>query len=246
MIARAALASLALLAAPIALPLATGAAAGAGADAQAIPALVRRCVEAYGGKAALAKAARTRQEGTVTSLVLHAGETGRLARAYERPGRLRVEIAYPGGTSEIRVLDGSRGWRDGEEAQGPRLAAMLLQAMRLDLPASLAAWQDNLKDLGTTTLGGKTLRVLGIEPAPGLLVEAAIDPATGRILRSRGASRDPAMPLEFVTTYSDFRKIDGVLVPMREESFANGRTTGETILTKVEFPARLPEGTFRP
>ena len=100
--------------------------------------------------------------------------------------------------------------------------------------------------LGTIALGGKTLRVLAIEPAPGLVVEAALDPATGRILRSRGASRDPGMPLEFVTTYSDFRKVDGVLVPMHEENFANGRTTGETVLSKVEFPGKLPDGTFRP
>jgi hypothetical protein len=238
--ARAALASLTLLAA------AAAPARAAAAATEPVSALVRRCADAYGGKAALAKAARTRQEGTVTSLVLHAGETGRLARVYERPGRLRVEIAYPSGASEIRVLDGSRGWRDGEEVQGPRLAAMLLQAMRLDLPATLAAWKDKVEDRGTIAHGGKTLRVLAIEPAPGLVVEAALDPVTGRILQSRGASRDPGMPLEFVTTYSDFRKLDGVLVPMHEENFANGQTTGEMLLSKVEFPGKLPDGTFRP
>lgn len=222
-------------------PPAPGAPAGG-----AVAALVGRCVEAYGGEAALAKAARARQEGSVTSLVLHGGAKGRLVRTYERPGRLRVEIAYPGGATEVRVLDGGRGWRDGEEVGGPRLAAMILQAMRLDLPALLSAWRDRVTDAGATQLGGKPLRVLAIEPAPGLVVEAAIDPSTGRILRSRGASKDPGMPLEFVTTYSDFREVAGVLVAMREENFANGRTTGETVLTKVEFPAAMPEATFRP
>jgi hypothetical protein len=211
-----------------------------------VPALVRRCVDAYGGRAALARAARSRQEGTVTSLVLHAGEKGRMVRTYERPGRLRVEIAYPG-SREVRVVDGlARGWRDGEEVSGPRLSAMILQAARLDLPALLSSRGAKVVDAGRLDLGGKALRVLAVEPAPGLVVEAAIDPATGRILRSRSASKDPAMPLEFTTTYSDFRKVSGVLVAMHEESWANGTSTGETVLEEVEFPAKLPAATFGP
>lgn len=217
----------------------------AGAGPADVAALVRRCVEAYGGKAALAKAARVRQEGSVTSL-LHPGEKGHMLRVYERPGRLRVEIAYPGGGGEVRALAGAHGWRDGEEASGPRLAAMILQAARLDLPALLSAPDAKVASAGTLALGGRSLRVLAIEPAPGLVVEAAIDPATGRILRSRGASRDPAAPIEFVTTYSGFVRVNGVLVAMREENWANGMSTGETVLEKVEFPSALPDGMFGP
>lgn len=231
----AAVASLTLLAATPATP------AGEG-----VGALVRRCVAAYGGKGAMATAARSRAEGTVTSVVLHPGATGRFVRAYDRPGRLRVEIVYPGGAPEVRVLDGGRGWRNGEDAAGPRLDAMILQASRLDLPALLSSREAKVKDAGGLDLDGKRLRVLAIEPAPGLVVEAAIDPATGRILRSRGASSNPGMALEFVTTYSDFEEVQGVLVPRREENWANGRSTGVTILEKVSFPRTLPEGTFRP
>jgi hypothetical protein len=208
--------------------------------------LVRRCVAAYGGPAALARAARSRAEGAATSVVLHPGETGRIVRTYERPGRLRVEIAYPGSPPEVRVLDGGKGWRNGEDAAGPRLDAMVLQAARLDLPALLQASEARLKDGGTDEVGGTKVRVLALEPAPGLAVEAAIDPATGRILRSRGASSAAGMPLAFVTTYSDFRKVDGVLVAMREENWANGTSTGVTTLEKVTFPETLPAGTFRP
>jgi hypothetical protein len=221
-------------------------AAVAGATPQEdVPALVRRCVSAYGGKAAIARSASTRQEGRVTS-ILSPGESGRIVRAYARPGRLRVEVAFPGGRSETRIIDGGRGWRDGEEVESARLAAMILQAARLDLPALLSAWQARIEDRGTADVDGKTVRVLAIPPAPGLVVEAAIDPASGRILRSRGSSRDPAMPLEFVTSYGDFRKVDGVLVPFLEKNWANGRSTGETVLEKVEFPKALPAGVFRP
>lgn len=211
-----------------------------------VPALVRRCVAAYGGKAALARAARSWVEGTATSVVLHPGEAGRIVRVYERPSRLRVDIAYGGGPPEVRVLDGRRGWRDGQEASGPRLDAMILQAARLDLPAALQSAGGKLKDGGTADLDGTPVRLLAIEPGPGLMVEAAIDPATGRILRTRGASIGGEMTLEFVTTYSEFKQVDGVLVATREENWANGKSTGVTLLQKVSFPAKLPANAFAP
>ena len=181
----------------------------------------------------------------MTSL-LHPGQPGRIVRAYVRPGKLRVETAWPDGTGEVRVLDGGRGWRDGEEAAGGRLAAMILQAARLDLPALLAAWVAKVEDRGVGEVEGRRVRVLAIAPAPGLVVLAELDVATARVVRSRGSSRDPGMPLAFETTYGDFRQVDGVLVPFRERNWANGNATGETALEKVTFPKGFPEGTFRP
>lgn len=209
-----------------------------------IAALVRRCVNAYGGEAAVARAARSVHEGTVTSL-LHPGGPGRIGRAYARPGRLRVEVAFPDAAPEIRVLDGGRGWRAGQEVEGPLLTSMVLQAARMDLPALLAARGAKVEARGTLALDGKTLRVLALTLAPGVVVEAAIDAGTGRILRSRGRAAGPA-PVEFVTTYSDFRTVDGVLVPFHEENWANGKNTGETVLSRVEFPEAFPAEMFRP
>jgi hypothetical protein len=210
-----------------------------------VAALVRRCVSAYGGDAAIAKMARTQIEGSVTSTVLRPGAIGRIARVYERATRLRVEIAYSSGDGEIRVLDGAKGWRDGQAVEGPRLEAMVLQAARLDLPALLRA-SHKVRDGGTAEVGGTKVRLVAVEPSRGLIVEAAIDPATGRILRSRGASTTGPTPLEFVTTYSEFRTVDGVLVPMREENWANGQSTGVTRVEKVVFPEGFPQETFRP
>jgi len=210
-----------------------------------VHALVARCVAAHGGRAAVARAARSEQVGTVTSLVLHPGAAGRMGRAYERSGRLRVEIRYPGEEGEIRVLDGGKGWRQGKEVGGPFLASMMLQAARLDLPALLESWEARLEDRGTLELGGRTLRVLALSIAPTLTVEAAIDPATGRILRSRGLATG-STPVEFVTNYEDYRTVDGVLVAFKEINWANGKNTGETVLERASFPASHPDSMFRP
>ncbi len=231
-----------LLALGAAAPVSAATSTRAGSTEATAARLVARCVEAYGGKKAVVRLARSRSEGTVTSL-LHPGQPGRIARLYQRSGKLRVEIAFPGAPVEIRVLDGGRGWRFGEEVGGPFLASMILQAARLDLPALLAAWEQKLEDHGTWELDGKALRVLALEVAPGVTVEAGIEPATGRILRSRGTSTGG---LEFVTTYSDFRKVDGVLVAFREGNWANGSATGETVVEKFELLASIPPEAFRP
>jgi hypothetical protein len=122
---------------------------------------------------------------------------------------------------------------------------MVLQAARFDLPLRLKEGLDRLEDRGVVELDGKRLRALALAVAPGLVVEADLDPASGRILRSRAVSAS-GPPLEFVTTYGDFRAVDGLLFAFREGNWANGSATGETLLTRVELLARLPEGAFRP
>lgn len=231
---------LAWLASSLAVALAA-AAPTASPDARA---LVGRCVEAYGGRAGIARSAAAVHTGTVTS-ILHPGVVGQIGRAYRRSGKLRVEVKFAG-DGEIRILDGGRGWRQGVEVARGQLASMILQAARLDLPSLLSTWIDRVEDGGTMQLDGRTLRVLAIQVAPGLVVEADLDPETGRILRSRGRSSGGPTPLEFVTTYSDFRTVDGVLVPFREANWANGSGTGETVLANVEFPPALPDDLFRP
>jgi hypothetical protein len=206
-------------------------------------ALVERCVAAYGGSTALKSAARVREKGTVTSL-LHPGEKAPILRLYDRVRGLFVEVDWKSG-AERRIMTEGRGFREGEEVEGPPLMAMQLQAARLDLPALLLVAQEHLTDRGTVTLQGKTLRALVVNLGHGLTVEADLDPATGRILRSRSAA-DDTPGVDFTTSYSDFRRVEGHLVAFREQNYANGAVTGETVLTEVAFPKALPDSVFIP
>lgn len=207
--------------------------------------LIQRCVEAYGGQRALVRLARVRSEGTASS-TLHAGERGRFLRVHERPGRLRLEIQFPRSSRELRLLDGGRAWRYGEEAPRPVLLAMQLHAARLDLPALLSSWEARVEDRGSLPFEGTALRVLALEIAPGMVVEAGIEPGTGRILRVRATAPSGPRLLEFVTAYRDFRAVDGVLVPFHEAGWANGEPTGDVALEQVELLDEVEEGAFRP
>ncbi len=218
--------------------------------------LLKKSVDAYGGEKALAGLV-FRESGKL-SATMQGGREATITRTFRRPGQLRVEVSFPGDTPEIRILDGKKGWRQGQAAVGMPLDAMVLQAARFSLPLNLLQRRDDLKDLGTVARDGKELRVVELPLGKSLSLTAEIDPATGRILRStaRSAGGMGGMSMsvggtaggmvEFATTYDDFRKVDGILFAFREGNFAMGQHTGDTLLEKVEVLKELPAGALAP
>jgi hypothetical protein len=227
--------------------LACAALPGAARAVESLDGLLDRTMKAYGGVDALRKAAAVRETGKVTSL-MRGGAAGDIVREFERPDRLRVFIRYGGSDTEVRVYDGKTGWREGKAVQGPPLDAMVLQAARLALPLILSDRRANLVDKGTSTVDGKELRTVDLPLGNGLTLTAGIDPVSGRIVRSSGTGGMGmgGRTLEFVTRYSDYRVVHGVLHPFVEENYANGFVTGETTLSRVEVLESFPPGTFRP
>jgi hypothetical protein len=175
------------------------------------------------------------------------GTEGALERVFAAPDSLRIEIAYADGRGERRVLHRGRGVRDGREVTGtPPHLAMVLQAARLALPLSLGG--RGVKDAGTLERDGRTVARLTVPLESGLELTAEIDPATSRIVRTVGTMPAPAGAppgaFSFVTDYSDFRKVSGVLFAFREVSSAGGRQTGETRLEEIRILSEPPAGAF--
>ena len=223
----------------------TPAAVASQPEAEPVAALLRRAMAAYGGERAQVRLGCVRAAGKITS-PLHPGEVGRYLRVFSRTSRLRQEVEFPGGAPEVRILDGARAFRYGEPAPGPVVAALQIQAARQDLPALLLEWESRVVDLGVVTHEGQKVRVLGLEIAAGARIEAGIEPRSGRILYVRGLARTGPRELELFTVFRDFRMVDGVLVALREEGWANGESTGDVELTKVEFPEGAADSEFEP
>jgi hypothetical protein len=209
--------------------------------------LVARVVDAYGGDEVVRRHVAMVQEGEVTS-VLNQDGPGHLTRIFQRPGRLRVTITYPGSDGqEQRVLDGRRAWRDGNDVSGtPSHRAMELQAARLDLPYLMLQARDQLVDGGEVVRDGRRLQIVTIPLSAASSVTAEIDLETALVVRSTTRMQLPQAGLEFVTEYSDHRKVDGTLVPFREVNHAQGRRTGTTVLQRTEFLREAPTGAFEP
>lgn len=219
--------------------------AGPARAADDLGAQVKRTLDAYGGEAALKKVVAVRERGKVAS-TMRGGAQGPLVRTFARPARLRVEIGYPHEALEVRILDGARGWRRGAAVQGPPLAAMVLQAARLSMPLLLAEKQGQLKDLGVVEREGQKLRAVEVPLGEGLSLTAFIEPSTARVLHSVGRLQGPAGPMEFSSSYTDFRRVNGVLVAFHERTTALGQHTGDTTLESVEHLAAAPKEAFAP
>jgi len=208
-----------------------------GARADGLPALLQRIAGAYGGEKKLLAVHSVRETGTVSS----GRGNGALVRSFEPPLRLSIEIRMPAADfSEVRVTDGTRGARDGQAVSGPMLDAMVLQAVRLDLPSALLRHRAHLRDLGEIVREGKKLRSIGLPLEGGKAIAVGVEPGTARIVYSEGA----VGPIRFATVYSDFRLVDGLLFAFQEENFASGVKTADTFLARIEVNPLLSPGTF--
>lgn len=184
--------------------------------AMSLQSLVDKVIEVYGPWQSVAA---VRQSGRVIPAMRP--DEGKLTREWQRPDKLRVEIAYPSHT-EVRVVDGNHGTQNGKEAAGMGLDAMRLQAARIALPVLLIEKRAELRSAGENAIE--------IPVADKMTVTIEIDPQTGHILKSTGKAED----IEFSTAYSEFRRVDGLLFAFRETNTAMGTTTATNELTKID------------
>ncbi len=229
-------------------PLAAAPAAPAPGPNAAARALIARVVEAYGGRAALARVHAYRLEGTLFSSMRHTESP--TVRVFERPDRLKVRIDYASG-AELRLVAGGRGWRNEgggpvEPAHGPMLDAMVLQAARAAVPWILMEHEKEARAIDATDVDGVRAPGVEIPLGEGLAFRAWIDPATSRVLRSQGTLERGALRTHFETKYSDFHRVNGVWFAFDEENWASGAPTGHTSVTRVTLNPRLARDEFAP
>jgi hypothetical protein len=234
-------------AAPVAGPKARPDSLPAAPDSAAA-AVIARVIQSYGGREALERIHAYRMEGTIHAIRgMRAGPT---VRVFERPDRLKVGMQYPEG-SEVRIVDGARGWRNSggdplAEAHGPMLDAMVLQACRAAVPWILierGAQARRIEDLARDSVA-----LIGIEiPIQDKLwLRAYVDPKSFRVAMSQGMLGHGGMQTQFETVYDDYRSVEGILFAFHEENYASGTHTAFTRFDKVILNPPLARDEFAP
>ena len=211
--------------------------------------LIDSVFSAYGGWTRLSTITGYRAQGKI--LTGHEESEKPTLRLLVRPARFKVVIEHPG-RNEVRLLDGAKGWRSGSgpalvEAVGVMLDSMVLQAARANLPWILAERRADVKVGDPMVLiGGRSLTSLVLPLSEGLTVTAFVDPTTHLIDRVITQLDRPAMTTGFEARFSDFREVEGIRFPFREENFASGVHTATTQIVTVTLNPKISETDFRP
>jgi hypothetical protein len=199
-------------------------------------------VESYGGEKNLRKLERMSQEWTVVALMSKRHGTDR--RSVRLPGNLRVVLSYPE-RKETRLLDGDNGYvAFGEDvptaARSFQRDAMRLQLMRLYSPLALQDRSDSL-----TILPDEDNLILTLVEH-GLRADYMIDADHWRITKVLGTQTIGDREMRFLTEYSDFRFVDGVLMHHGENKFAGNVNTAVLELRRLELDVEFDDGHFLP
>jgi hypothetical protein len=204
-------------------------------DTDAILASIAR---AYGGPAAVERLDAFRIEGEVRAHVR--GETARVRRDVLGADRLRVTLEYPGRT-EVRILQGERGWRGTEAEQLPVAGlphlAMVYQLIRSTVPRSLMHHRSHIVQAGVRTEAGGRYLLLRFDGKQGLSIDFWVEDISRRVTRVEGTLASDTVKMSFATRYGDFRDVDGLLFPHSEENLVGGRHAGSTTIQSVSFSA---------
>jgi len=208
--------------------------------AQTIDEVLSGMVEAYGGEEALRKADRMVQEWELVTVAGNSRGTDR--RSVRLPDRLKVELTYPHKT-EVRLLNGEDGvvYFSGSGTRAaaiPQRDAMRLQLMRLYSPLALRDRVDVTEMRRLDRHWVLTLREFGLR------IDYLVDVANYRIQEVAGHLSVGGGQLTFVTEYSEFGFVDGVLVHHRENKFAGSTNTAVLQLKNIRFDVEFDDSEF--
>lgn len=207
-----------------------------------VQAVLDRLVSAYGGETNLRKMDNMIQEWDLTAVM--GNRSGTDTRRLRAPSRLRVDLAYPQ-KSETRIIDADHAFVvfEGDaprEVSGMQRDAMRLQLMRLYSPLIL---REKIGSVSLTEDGG--LLALSLVEN-GLHVHYMVNKENWRIEKVAGSLLVNGNEIQFLTEYSDFKVIDGVLVHQKENKFAGGVNTAVLRLRNITFDASIDDKIFLP
>ena len=208
----------------------------------AVSEALERLVTTYGGEENLRKLDSMVQEWDL--LALTRNQQGSDRRSVRLPEQLKVELTYPD-KQETRILNGDTAYAIFNDnapaaASAMQTSAMRLQLMRLYSPLTLRAKRDAL-DLtrgdGSLTL---TLREYGVQ------TDYVVDTGTWHIVKVVGRLSVNGNAMQFVTEYSEFSRVDGVLVPHRENKYVGGMNTAVLRLRRITVDTDFDDDEFEP
>jgi len=219
------------------------------AAAQTVDEIIAKSVAARGGEAKLRAVKSLRLTGSVE---VGPGMVAPMTLVIKRPSMVRMEFTIQGMTA-IQAYDGKEGWdvmpfqgkKDAEPMAADDIKEMEDQA---DLDGPLMDYKTkghNVEFLGKDKVEGSDAYKLKVTKKNGNVETSFIDADSGLEVKTIIKTKIRGNEAEIETTYSDFRNVDGLILPFSLEQGAVGSPQRQKItLQKVEINPDLSDTQF--
>jgi hypothetical protein len=164
----------------------------------------------------------------------------------ERPESVRYEATLQGLT-QVQAFDGAQAWQINPfmgRKDPEKLSADDAKGMGEDAADVLGALVDykekgyKLDYLGTEDVDGTEAHKLRVTRGNGDLIYVYLDPDYFLEIRTLSRRIEHGVPIETITDFGDYEKVDGVYLPLSEES----RQKGSSERQKVQFETAAING----
>jgi hypothetical protein len=211
-------------------------------------ALIDQIIKAYGGRDALAKVNSIYTRDRIK--MYQQDNDGWITRYFQRPRKLRVEIALYT-APETRILNEANGWlsigtAEAKKADQSSYEGLLFQYNYMNLPFSLIDGSNTVLSLGKDKIGAVSVDVLRIKNKEGQELALSLDEKTHLISKAASPVTDGTVKTVLSVQFSDYREVNAVKVPFKRVNYYGASPVSESQMTEVVFNKAMAEGLFKP
>lgn len=217
----------------------------------AVDEIIAAHLEARGGKDRIQALRSIRETGTVAA---SDGRVARVVREIQRPGLFRLEFSYQGTTS-VFAHDSNTGWQIAplqgqfEPRAMPPEADAAGGADQRDIEGPLVDWKKKghvVELVGRESIAGAETDKLKVVLQDGVVRYDYVDVASHMVVRSDVSRLVRGHRVELQNTFSDFRKVSGIVFPHHIEIHVKGRPQIlKIVVERIELDPKLDPASFR-
>jgi outer membrane lipoprotein-sorting protein len=209
--------------------------------------LVAKNLQAKGGEAKLKAIQTMRMSGRVSIQGMELPMT----IAAKRPNLMRQEMQIQD-KRIVTAFDGQKAWminpmmgtESAQELTGPQADMAKDQA---DFDGALVDWKakgHTVELVGLEEVGGVKAQKIKVTKKNGQVQYFFLNPDTGLEIKTTTEVQQGGTTMTVETELSDYRSVDGIMLPHALKTSINGTPTASIIVEKIELNAPLDESLF--
>ena len=220
--------------------------------AQTVDEIIAKNLQAKGG----AEKWRSVSSVKMTGKIMAQGREMPLTVYAKRPNLNRQEILLPDGSTIVQAFDGTTAWginpmSGSLEPQAVPSGAADMMKNAADFDGALINYKTKVHSIelvGKETLAGKPVYHLKVTMKGGIVQDYFLDVESGIELKT-SAQVDFGMDAggqkqALDTEMSNYKAIDGIMIPHTVKQFMNGKPMVELSIANVEFNTPIENATF--